>query len=128
MIEGRFKSLAAKFILTSAIILSLVAVYLCMDYRFTHHIKGEATKVNIAGQMRFRSFEMAWLAHRIAERRYADPSNREWLIGELKHEMDVFEGIARDLKQGNAELGRRGKISGGGCKQGKVRISGEHEP
>jgi len=83
--------------------LSFAAMYLFYDYSFTRHVRGEATRVNIAGQMRFRNFEMAWLMHRIAEAKL--PELRESLIMELKHEMDTFEGIAMDLKEGNKSLG-----------------------
>ena len=99
----KFKSLTAKFILMSLIMLAFVAVELFWDYSLTSHISGDATRVNIAGQMRFRNFEMAWLMHRIAEAR--KPELRESLILELEKEMAAFEGLARDLKEGNKSLG-----------------------
>ncbi|MEW6739585.1 MAG: ATP-binding protein [Nitrospirota bacterium] len=96
------KSLTSKFILMGLIMLSFTAAHLFRDYRFTQHIRGEATRVNMAGQMRFRNFEMAWLIHRIAEAK--KPELRESLIMELKHEMNTFEAIARYIKEDNESL------------------------
>lgn len=98
-------SLKAKLIIIALICLLMISIYLFFDFRFTHHIKGDATRINLAGQLRFRSFEMAWLAHKII--REKNPDVREPLIMELKHEMSMFEGIARDLKNGNIQLDLR---------------------
>lgn len=106
----RFKSITTKFILIGLIMIFFTAAYLFRDYRFTQHIRGEATRINIAGQMRFRNFEMAWLIHKIAEAKR--PELRESLIMELKHEMDTFEDIAKDLKEGNRSLSQEGRVQG----------------
>ena len=81
----KFKSLTAKFIFISSIMLTFLSAFVFASYLFTHHIKGEAEKINLAGQLRCRSFEMAWLAHRIIQTK--DIS----LITELEHEMNIFE-------------------------------------
>ena len=88
----KFKSLTAKFIFISSIMLTFLSAFVFASYLFTHHIKGEAEKINLAGQLRCRSFEMAWLAHRIIQTK--DIS----LITELEHEMNIFEKIGTDLK------------------------------
>jgi signal transduction histidine kinase len=98
----RFKSITTKFILIGLIMIFFTTAYLFWDYRFTQHIKGEATRINIAGQMRFRNFEMAWLIHKILDTK--NPDLRESLIMELKHKMDTFEDIAKNLKEGNRSL------------------------
>ena len=48
----RFKSLTAKFIFISFIMLAFLAVYITAGYIFTHHIDGEARRINLAGRER----------------------------------------------------------------------------
>ncbi|MCL4475618.1 MAG: ATP-binding protein [Nitrospirae bacterium] len=48
----RFKSLTAKFIFISFIMLAFLAVYISAGYIFTHHIDGEARRINLAGRER----------------------------------------------------------------------------
>lgn len=101
----KFKSLTTKYISISLIILAFITIFVCASFNFTHHMKGEATKINLAGQMRFRSFEMAWLAQRIAERTVKTGSLPiSSLIIELKQEIDMFYRTISDLKNGNKEL------------------------
>lgn len=99
----KFKSLAAKYIFISLTLLTFICAYVYAGFTFTHHIKDEATKINMAGQLRFRSFEMAWLIRRIIVT--SEPRLREDLIKELKHEIAAFEAIIADLKNGNKVLG-----------------------
>ena len=98
-----FKSLAAKYIFISLTLLTFICVFVYAGFTFTHHIKDEATKINMAGQLRFRSFEMAWLIRRISVT--SEPRLRENLTKELKHEIAAFEAIIADLKNGNKGLG-----------------------
>jgi PAS domain S-box-containing protein len=100
-----FKSLTAKCIFISLIILSFIAILLYTSFRFTHHIEGEAAKINLAGEMRFRSFEMAWLAQKIVERIHEKTkTERASSIAELKHEINNFEKITGELTNGNRAL------------------------
>ncbi|MFZ6007180.1 MAG: HAMP domain-containing protein, partial [Nitrospirota bacterium] len=102
----KFRSLATKYISISLIILAFIAIFVCASFNFTHHMKGEATKINLAGQMRFRSFEMAWLAQRIAERTVKTGTLPiSFLTMELKQEMDMFDRAISDFKNGNKQLG-----------------------
>lgn len=101
----RLYSLKAKFVIIAFMCLLMISVYLFFDFRFTHHIKGDATRINLAGQLRFRSFEMAWLAHRIIGEK--NPDVRDSFVMELKHEMSMFESIAEDIKNGNIQLNLR---------------------
>lgn len=98
----KFNSFTTKFIFISLILLTFIGLYIYADFRFTQHIKGEATKINMAGQLRFRSFEMAWLIQRIIDT--SGHQQREPLINELKDEMATFEEIIADLKDGNKGL------------------------
>ena len=103
----KFKSLTAKFIFISSIIVTFLAVYVYAGFVFTHHMKGEATRINLAGQLRDRSFRMAWLSHKIVKNMSMPGAKapNEPLITELKMEMDRFEKIALDIRNGNKELG-----------------------
>ncbi|MBI4682797.1 MAG: GAF domain-containing protein [Nitrospirae bacterium] len=100
-----FKTLTAKFIFISIIILSFIIVFVYESFYFTRHIEGEAAKMNYAGQMRFRSFEMAWLAHNLSEKtvRGTGPG-RAFSLEELEYEITIFEKILKELEEGNAAL------------------------
>lgn len=98
----KFKSLIAKYIIISFLILTFIGIYIYAGYIFTHHMKGEATKINLAGQMRYRSFKMAWLIQRIIK--IQEPELRNSLVKELEYEMNRFGEIAADLKIGNKKL------------------------
>lgn len=68
-------------------------------------MEGEAAKINHAGQMRFRAFEMAWLAHNLSEKAVEKTEpGREFFLGELEYEITIFEKVIKDLKEGNAAL------------------------
>jgi len=98
-----FKSLIAKYIFISLILLSFIGIYVYADLAFTHRIRGDVTRINMAGQLRFRSFEMAWLVRRIIET--PEGQQREALIRELDSEMATFEAIIADIRNGNEGLG-----------------------
>jgi signal transduction histidine kinase/HAMP domain-containing protein len=67
------------------------------------HIKDTATSINFAGQLRYRSFEMAWWIHKIVKTEA--PDLRESFIKEFKHEMNMFEKIIEGLRNGSEEFG-----------------------
>ncbi len=98
----RFKSLTTKFIFISTILLIYITVVIVLSFLFTNHIRGEATRINLAGQLRFRAFEMAWLIHMIIEK--SSSMEREPFLTELSHEMETFEKIITDLRNGNEAL------------------------
>lgn len=68
-------------------------------------MKGEGARINFAGQMRVRSFEMAMLAQRISEKKDKSPKQeRAALINKLKEKIDAFEKIIALLKNGDDRL------------------------
>lgn len=68
-------------------------------------MKGEGARINFAGQMRVRSFEMAMLAQRISEKKDKSPKQeRAALINKLKEKIDAFEKIIALLKNGDDSL------------------------
>ncbi len=97
-----FRSLTGKFIFISLMIGIFIIIYVYGSFVLTHHIRGEATRINLTGELRLRAFETAWLAHKIIETQ--DHLTRESYSIELKHEIDIFDRIIRNLVQGNEEL------------------------
>ncbi len=100
-----FNTLTKKFIFIILLISIFIITFIYITNEFTGHIKGEAKRINLAGQMRFRSFELAWLAQRIAERTIQkSPSEKEFLLTEIKNEIKEFEKIIANFKDGENEL------------------------
>lgn len=97
-----FRSLTGKFIFLSLLIGLFITIYIYGSFVLTNHIRGEATRINLTGELRFRAFETAWLAHKIIEAQ--DLLKRESYKIELKHEIDTYNSIIRDLVKGNKEL------------------------
>ncbi len=56
--------------------------------------------MNIAGQCRFRAFEIAWLSQRII----SEPQSRESLVRELKEKIEAVDRIVSNLKYGSTEI------------------------
>lgn len=98
----KFKSLTTKFIFISFLIFLLIFAYIYASFQFTRHIKDEATRINLAGQLRYRSFEIAWLIHQILE--VQAPKLRQPLVSEIKNKIDRFEETTKDIRDGNEEL------------------------
>ncbi|MFZ3065263.1 MAG: ATP-binding protein [Nitrospirota bacterium] len=100
-----FRTLTGKFTGISLFILLLITVFVYSSFNFTHHMKGEASRINLAGQMRLISFEMAWLGQRIAKRTDEKERLRKSpAIKELKERINAFEGIITTLKNGDKTL------------------------
>jgi len=101
-----FRSLRGKIIFISLLFIAYISVFVYASFSFTQHMKEEATKINLAGALRWRSFEMAWLAQKISERAVIEetPEIKRWLISEFRHEMDMFEGTISNLKYGSEKL------------------------
>ena len=100
----KFKSLTAKYVFLSFIIVSVFGAFTCASFNFTRSMKGEAAKINSAGQLRFRSFEMAWHTQRIAEMEYEVESTSAAIKAELRREIREFDLLIEDLRNGSPEL------------------------
>lgn len=102
-----FNSLTRKFILASVISLFFLSVFIYSVFYYTQHLRNEAARINVISQLRFRSFEMAWLVQRIIEKEVTrlNPQIRESYVGKLRHDIDLYEQLLGDLKQGNREKG-----------------------
>ncbi len=100
------RSLTGKFIFLSGSFVCLLGLFIYAGFRFTHHIYDEATRINLAGQIRFRSFETAWLANRIVEgTEKLSPESWRFLKAELELEIKRLDDIIKDLKEGRTEDG-----------------------
>lgn len=100
----KFKSIISKFIIVNLLIFLLVFAHVYTSFQFVHNIRGEVTEINLAGQLRYRSFEMAWLLRMITQS--PDPQFAgQFFVEELKYEMNMFEEIITNLKYGDEEIG-----------------------
>lgn len=97
-----FRSLTGKFIFLSLLIGIFIITYIYGSFVLTHHIRGEATRINLTGELRFRAFETAWLANKIADTE--DELQKEFYRGEIEYEVSVFDRIINDLLKGNKDL------------------------
>lgn len=97
----RFKSLTGKLMFVGIIALAFTTFYVSAEFMFTEHIRGEATRINMAGHLRFRSFKIAWLLHGMVENKR--PELKETVMDEIK----TFENIAGALRGGRKDIGVR---------------------
>ena len=102
-----FRSLSAKILATVIITFSVISIYVLFQYRTTHHLKGESTRINLAGQLRFRAFEIGWLLNHLYRVAIVNPSenkNKE-IADEIKYEMEMFDRTLQHLRYGEPSLG-----------------------
>ncbi|MEK6690461.1 MAG: GAF domain-containing protein, partial [Nitrospirota bacterium] len=97
----RFRSLSSKLMFIGIVMLTFLAIYTYSDFRFTQHMKGNTTAINLAGQLRFLSFEISWNIQRIEK---ADQETRKSLIIYLVHQTKMIDWILTDFKNGNRDL------------------------
>jgi len=103
----KFKTLTAKLTFLSIIFLAIVGIIIYTGFSLSQHIKDDAARINLAGQLRFRSFEMAWLIERLAEREAvaSSPETVEWLLSQLRNEINIFEETVSSLRDSNDSFG-----------------------
>lgn len=98
-----FNSITVKHLAASILAMLFLGLYLFGVFYALNHAKGESTRINLTGSLRFHSFRMAWLIKLIED--VKDQGLREPLIAELKHEVDIFDAIINGLKEGNDRFG-----------------------
>ena len=54
-----FRSIVSKLIIIGLIVLSFFIFYVYIGFTFTEHIRGDATRMNIAGRQRMLTVSMA---------------------------------------------------------------------
>ncbi|MBZ0157805.1 MAG: HAMP domain-containing protein [Alphaproteobacteria bacterium] len=92
-------SLTTKYLLLSSTFVIFVVLYMYVGSLVTSHMAGEGTSINLLGSMRFRSFELAWLARKLIET--GDAKYRKELIDEIA----VYDTLIAGLKEGDNRLG-----------------------
>ena len=95
----KFGSISVKLMSVGIVMLTFLAIFIYRGFALTRHIRGEAARINIAGQLRFRSFEMGWLIQKIVEAKTAEL--RKPLIEGLRDKMGKFEEMIKDLEYGS---------------------------
>jgi signal transduction histidine kinase len=101
------KSISHKIVFSLCLLLAIISIYIYKDYSSVYHVSNEAIRIKFASQLRFRAYEMGWLAQRIVEREVVimDEETRKGLVARLKSEIASFERILKDLKDGNSKEG-----------------------
>lgn len=100
----RFRSLTAKYSFIGFIFVSVIAAFIYAGFRFTHHIEDEATKINMTGQLRYISFEIAWLSQKLVGKKYLSAVEQESIKDEIEFEIYRFEANMEALRKGNEVL------------------------
>lgn len=102
-----FKSIIHKIIFIYIIFLSFLGAYFYIDLSTVYHVSNEAIRIKFTSQLRFRAYEMGWLAQRIVEREIAimDEETRKGLVAHLKNEIASFDRILKNLRDGNSKEG-----------------------
>jgi len=99
----RFRSLTAKFIFMGIIVLASIAAYITATYVFTHHMEGEAKRINLAGRERMIVVEVAKHLLEIADMPLS--GERTNIIEDIKKEMNMYEEILFGLRDGSEKHG-----------------------
>ncbi|MBI5074440.1 MAG: HAMP domain-containing protein [Nitrospirae bacterium] len=102
-----FTSITHKIIFICMLFLSILGLYLYADLSTVRRLGSEAVRINFASQLRFRSYEMAWLAQRAVERgvEKMDEAARSGLSARLRREIGMFDRILNDIREGNRQEG-----------------------
>ena len=99
----KFKSLTAKFIFISSIMVTFLAVYVYAGFVFTHHIKDEATRINVAGRQRMLSLSMSYQIMSLLL--LPQSHEKEIFIKNAESRMAEYEDALYGLRDGSEKLG-----------------------
>ena len=100
----RFNSLTTKFIFISLIMFVILALYFYVDFEFTHHIKGEAARINIAGRQRVLAMKMMYSAKGMLDPLLPSEEN-EKLSKAFYSAVNEYEEVLYSLRGGSEKLG-----------------------
>ena len=99
----KFKSLTAKFIFISSIMVTFLAVYVYAGFVFTHHIKDEATRINVAGRQRMLTLSMSYQIMSLLA--LPQSPEKEIFIKNAENRMAEYEDALYGLRDGSEKLG-----------------------
>ena len=100
----RFRSLTTKFIFISLIMFVILALYFYVDFEFTHHIKGEAARINIAGRQRVLAMKMMYSAKGMLDP-LLPSEEKEKLRKAFDSAVNEYEDVLYSLRGGSEKLG-----------------------
>ncbi|MEK6775380.1 MAG: type IV pili methyl-accepting chemotaxis transducer N-terminal domain-containing protein [bacterium] len=100
---NKFRSITAKFIFISSIILTFLAGYIYADIIFTHHIKGAAAGINVAGRQRMLILSMSYQMMSLLA--LPQSPERGMFIKNAESRMAEYEEALYGLRDGSEELG-----------------------
>lgn len=98
----KLRSLTAKYLLVSAIVLLFFSLYMIFSYQVTNHMEGDAKKINMAGRERMLTYRIASSLHFIMNS--MPSSERELQTQRTKQSMDEYEEVLFGLKNGSEKL------------------------
>lgn len=97
----QFKSIKSRFLFISFFIIFIVATFSYQSFLLIKHIEGDATRINIAGQLRYRSFEIAWFLNKIFIKGTSEKDS--YFVDELEREIELFEDTLKVIEYGDEE-------------------------
>ncbi len=100
------KTLTRQFVVISIILLLFLGINTYSDFIFTHRMKGKAAGIDLASQLKSKTFEMAWIAERLAEKEIVGIDARELqdLQKDLTNAIAHYDRMLIHLKAGDAAL------------------------
>lgn len=98
-----FRSLTHQFIVISVLLLVFLGTNIYTDFLFTHSMKGKAVAMDLANQLKSRTFEIAWLLQQLAEKEIHDIGavKRSELGRDLVQILNSYDIAAEQLKNGS---------------------------
>lgn len=101
------RSLTIKYAILFSLFVLFVSSFVVIGFYFTHQIRDEATRINLAGQLRYRTYEMGWLIQKLAEKESGQTGAliMQSLQKELKEKEEEYSRKFTQLKEGDPGLG-----------------------
>lgn len=99
----KFRTLTAKFIFISLLVAAVFSIYSYADFRFTHHIKGESARINIAGRQRMLTLSMSYQIMSLLA--LPQSPEKEMFVRNAQKRMAEYEEALYNLRDGNERLG-----------------------
>ena len=100
-------SLTYKYVVMSLIIVVLSGCVVGFSFLVTHHMKGEARKINLAGRQRMLILHVAMGVHELVRAGEAEPDQQKILAENVSRKMRVFEEVLYGLRDGGKSLNLR---------------------
>lgn len=99
----KFKSLTAKLALMGFIMFTFFAVFVYTSFVFTHHMKGEGRRINIAGRERMLILS---ISYQVMSMLNLPPSpEKEMFIRNAQSKMAEYEEALYGMRDGSKKLG-----------------------